>query len=82
MTKKQKEPVELVQVPKASIEAMADNIAAIAKAAREMERHLTRRALVVLVNDQTGGVRGVSKDSIIKVLDALQNLDVYVKRSR
>lgn len=82
MAKKQKEPVELVQVPKASIEAMADNIAAIAKAAREMERHLTRRALVVLINDQTGGVRGVSKESIIKVLDALQNLDVYVKRSR
>lgn len=82
MSKKQKEPVEMVEVPKASIEAMADNIASIAKAAREMERHLTRRALVVLLNDQTGGVRGVSKENIIKVLDALQNLDVYVKRSR
>lgn len=82
MSKKQKEPVEMIEVPKASIEAMADNIAAIAKAAREMERHLTRRALVVLLNDQTGGVRGVSKENITKVLDALQNLDAYVKRSR
>lgn len=72
----------MIEVPKASIEAMADNIASIAKAAREMERHLTRRALVVLLNDQTGGVRGVPKDSITKVLDALQNIDTYVKRGR
>lgn len=81
MAKKEKE-IETVIVPKASIEAMADNIAAIAKAAREMERHLTRRALVVLLQDKTGGRTGVSQNDINKVLDALHDLDVYVKRGR
>lgn len=79
MKEELKKKPETVLVNKDSVEAMADNIAAIAKAARAMETRLTRRALILLINDLTGGSKGVSYANIEQVLKALQDLDVYVK---
>lgn len=76
---KQKPEIEKVLVDKNSIEAMAESIVEIARAARAMETRLTRRAIVVLIQDKTGGARGVSHENINKVLNAIQELNVYVK---
>lgn len=62
-----------------SLEALADNIAAVAAAARVMgESRLHRAAIVLLV--QESAPTKIGKDKINIVIDALQRLDTaYLK---
>ncbi len=63
----------MVQVKQDSLEAMADNIVAIAQSMRSINKSggLTRDALVTLIHRDTG----VFRASIDSVLDSLECLD-------
>lgn len=82
-----KKPKEKTAVPEgyklvsvAAIEALAENISTVAQAARAMETRLTRACLVTLIQGKTPLTMG--RNPINAVLNALQDLDVYVKPVR
>ncbi len=72
MTKNQA-PEGMTLVKSESIEALADNIAAVAIAARRMDERLNREAIAVLVQKSMPFDMGLVK--INAVIDALQHLD-------
>ena len=68
--------IKMVEVSADSIEAMADNIALLSRAAKKLSERYEKRAVVALLREYCN----VNKDNIWNVLTALESMDGKIKK--